>query len=108
MLRDESAYAVIGAGLMGTGIAKVLLRAGHAVRIYDADRAASAHAARRLEAVGPISAAGSIREAVDGGRVIFEAVAEHLESKLELFAEVQRHNEAAPIASNTSTFMPGC
>ncbi len=40
--------AVLGAGLMGTGIAGVAAGAGHRLRLYDADADASARAAAEL------------------------------------------------------------
>lgn len=92
--------AVLGAGLMGQGIIRVLSRAGYAVRFYDPASTVPAEAGD-----GPVACA-SVADAVDGVDVIFEAIIEDLDAKHALYREIERVNSAAPIASNTSTFVP--
>lgn len=90
---------VLGAGLMGAGIARVFARAGHAVRIYDVRAEAAAEAAESAGA----SAHDSIESAVDGATVVLEAAPERLELKRELIARVEAANATALIVSNTSS-----
>jgi 3-hydroxybutyryl-CoA dehydrogenase len=92
--------AVLGTGLMGTGIAEVLAGHGHQVRLFDADPSASARAAASLE--GHVTAEPDLRSAVAGADVVVEAVAEQLEVKQELFAQADALNPDALLATNTS------
>ncbi len=91
--------AVLGAGVMGAGIARVLARAGHEVRVFDVDPAAAARAADSAGA----SAHGSVASAVEGATLVLEAAPERLELKRALLAEVEAGNADAVIASNTSS-----
>ncbi len=106
--------AVIGAGLMGHGIAQAFAVAGHAVALYDPDPArrdgAPARVKANLRLVGQEEAAAdridvhaSLAAAVAQAGVVIEAVPEDLALKQRLFLEVE---EAAPaaalLASNTS------
>jgi 3-hydroxybutyryl-CoA dehydrogenase len=93
--------AVLGTGLMGTGIAGVLAGHGHEVRLFDADPDASARAAARLSGQAA-TAHRDLRSAVAGADVVVEAVVERLEVKQELFAQVDAINPDALIATNTS------
>ena len=107
--------AVIGAGLMGHGIAQVFARGGHLVAITDPDRAVRQasleHIGRNLreEGVDPaptldnIRLAGSLEEAVADADLVFEAVPEKLALKQQLFDAVARHAPPRSVlASNTS------
>ena len=100
--------AVIGAGLMGGGIAAVLVKAGFAVDVYDTSREAlerararaAKHAAERAEA---LTTHVDLAVAVGRADLVVEAVPEVLDLKRELFARV---DAAAPagawLATNTS------
>jgi len=92
--------AVLGTGLMGTGIAGVLARHGHDVRLFDTDPDASARAAAELS--GQATAHRDLRSAVAGADVVVEAVTERLEVKQELFEHADAVNPDALIASNSS------
>lgn len=94
--------AVLGAGVMGAGIARVFARAGHEVRVFDVDPAAAARAAESAGA----SAHDSVEAAVDGATIVLEAAPERLELKRALLAQVEAANAAAIIASNTSSIAP--
>jgi len=110
--------AVIGAGLMGHGIALTFARIGHPVRVTDpAPGALEALHGRVRESMGlmglsvaeiagalaQIAPAPSIGDAVAGAGVVFEAVPEKLPLKQAIFAEVEAHApEDALLASNTS------
>jgi len=107
--------AVIGAGLMGHGIAQVFAQAGHPVVITDRDAdvlsIALARVRRNLEEEGadpaPVLALMSVDPyldaAVANADLVIEAAPEQLELKQRLFAQIA---EAAPahaiLASNTS------
>lgn len=94
--------AVLGAGVMGAGIARVFGRAGHEVRVFDVDPAAAARAAESAGA----SAHASVEEAVAGATIVLEAAPERLELKHALLAQVEAANAEAVIASNTSSIAP--
>src|SRR6478736_1905228 len=94
--------AVVGAGLMGHGIAQVFALAGHDVTITDSfaqnlDTAKSRIAAnlRYLgedeSAVENVRACGDLSEAVRDADYVVEAVLEDLPLKQKLFAEIE-HN----------------
>lgn len=112
--RGADRIAVIGAGLMGHGIAQVFALAGHAVRVHDvaADPLASLRerVARNLRELGQDAAAAArvqpcadLAEAVRDADVVFEAGPENLAWKQELFARLEALAPAhATLASNTS------
>jgi 3-hydroxybutyryl-CoA dehydrogenase len=91
--------AVLGAGIMGAGIARVFGRAGHDVRVFDVRAAAAAAAAGSAGG----TAHDSVADAVRGATIVLEAAPERLDLKLALLAEVEAANEQAVIASNTSS-----
>jgi 3-hydroxybutyryl-CoA dehydrogenase len=106
--------AVVGAGLMGHGIAQVFALAGHDVTIYDAQQASLDTVKQRIltnlkdlgdderavERVTPVSDLGA---AVRNADYVVEAVLEDLPLKQKLFAEIEKHVRPDTIlASNTS------
>lgn len=107
--------AVVGAGLMGTGIAQVFARTGHSVLLTDSNSDALdlviSQVERNLleEGVEPervlcnMSTEPNLAAAVAGADIVFEAAPERLALKQDLFAEIA---SAAPrhavLASNTS------
>jgi 3-hydroxybutyryl-CoA dehydrogenase len=105
---------VIGAGLMGHGIAYLLAAAGHTVRIHDPSTRWRETLGKRLESarallggdpalLGRISALEQIEPAMQGVSFVFEAAPEKLPLKQQLFAELE--NLTAPdtiLASNSS------
>ncbi|WP_299692035.1 3-hydroxyacyl-CoA dehydrogenase family protein [uncultured Tateyamaria sp.] len=113
-----SRVAVIGAGLMGHGIALTFARAGHAVIISDPvdDMRATAldRIAQSLALLGAappeiaaacanVTVTPSLAEAVVDADVVFEAAPEKLTLKQAIFAEVEAHApDTAILASNTS------
>lgn len=110
--------AVIGAGLMGHGIALTLARAGQYVRIADQAEAARASVSVRisdsLRALGEpsdriakilkkIEICSSTQSAVNEAEFVFEAAPEKLDLKRRIFAEIEEHApETCILASNTS------
>jgi 3-hydroxybutyryl-CoA dehydrogenase len=106
--------AVIGAGLMGHGIAQVFAVAGHAVRIHDSVTANLDSAKSRIlanlrdlgddpAAVERVHPAADLAAAVHDADYVVEAVLEDLPLKRKLFAEIEKHAPPGAIfASNTS------
>src|SRR5467141_2993431 len=106
--------AVIGAGLMGDGIAQVFGLAGHDVAITDSYAPTLAGAKDRILAnltdlgddvatLERIRVCASLAEAVAEADFIVEAVREDLGGKQQLFAEIERAARGdAVLASNTS------
>jgi 3-hydroxybutyryl-CoA dehydrogenase len=111
---DRARIAVIGAGLMGHGIAQVFALAGHEVRIHDSVMASLDSATSRIlanlrelgedpDAVERVQPTPHLAAAVRDADYVVEAVLEDLPLKQRLFAEIERH--VAPhaiLASNTS------
>jgi len=117
---DVQRVAVIGAGVMGTGIAQVAARAGYRVELFDVVPGAAQKSLERIadslgravekgrctvaereEALRKLSAAAEMPAQAD---LIIEAAPENLELKKELFAKLSKAARAdAILASNTSS-----
>ncbi len=110
----KARIAVIGAGLMGHGIAQVFALAGHDVTITDAvvaslDTVQSRIAANLRDLGEDVAAAERVQPCIDVAQAVrdadyvVEAVSENLALKQQLFAEIERHTRSDTIlASNTS------
>ena len=106
--------AVIGAGLMGHGIAQVFALAGHDVTITDTDAPTLASAKDRIltnlrdlgddvTAVERVRICTGLAEAVAEADFVVEAVREDLGVKQQLFADIEHAARPdAILASNTS------
>jgi len=113
-MADKSKIAVIGAGLMGHGIAQVFALAGHDVTIYDSFEKTLASAKDRIldnlkdlgddvRAVERVTPVADLGDAVRDADYVVEAVLEDLPLKQKLFAEIEPHVRPDTIlASNTS------
>jgi 3-hydroxybutyryl-CoA dehydrogenase len=111
---DKPKISVIGAGLMGHGIAQVFALAGHDVTIYDSFANTLASAKDRIlanlrdlgddqSAVERVTPEGDLAKAVRDADYVVEAVLEDLPLKQKLFAEIEQHVRPDTIlASNTS------
>ena len=111
---EKPAIAVIGAGLMGAGIALVFAAAGHPVALFDALEGARTTALPRirdnLKAVGldpiaadAISLHAQLAKAVADADFVIEAAPEDLALKQALFVEIEdAARPTAILASNTS------
>lgn len=112
--------AVVGAGVMGRGIAQLLLQAGLEVVLVDPSEAATREASSSLhELFGRLAAKGKLAEspgelmarlttasdlqAAAAAQWLFEAAPEDLELKRELFARAAVVAPQAILATNTST-----
>lgn len=110
----RATIAVVGAGLMGHGIAQVFAKAGHHVRVYDAQQAALDTLQDRIAAnlrslgqpqtlEGAVTAHADLADAVGPADVIIEAAPEKLDLKQRVFSDLVRLSRSdALIASNTS------
>jgi len=119
---DIRRIGIIGAGLMGHGIAQVFASAGYDVNLYDADKATLDASKGRIEAnfkvfvalglarpedvascLDRIALCSSLEALCGGCQYILEAILEDLELKRKVFAEVERHSAPdAVFSSNTS------
>ena len=122
MLGPHTPVLVVGAGIMGAGIAQVAAQAGHAVWLFDLRPGAAAEARAKLAAtldglvakgrldaeaaqaaqarITPITA---LPEAATAGLVV-EAIVEQLDAKRSLFRELEGIvADNAVLASNTSS-----
>ncbi len=111
--------AVIGAGLMGHGIAQVFAVKGHEVAIHDPFPEVLARVPERVRTnlrslgidelnVERISLHGSLEAAVENADIVFEAAPENLELKQDIFAEMSKATKPGCIlASNTSVIPIG-
>jgi 3-hydroxybutyryl-CoA dehydrogenase len=95
---------VLGAGLMGGGIAAVFAAAGAEVAVHDPDP----ERVDALDGVERVRGVGSLREIAAGAELVIEAAPEDLALKRELFAEL---DAAAPpeaiLATNSSAISTG-
>jgi len=110
----KARIAVIGAGLMGHGIAQVFALAGHDVTIYDSVMASLDSVKARIlknlkdlgddqKAVERVTPVANLATAVREADYVVEAVLEDLPLKKKIFAEIEKHARPDTIlASNTS------
>src|SRR5579863_7400116 len=118
--------AIIGLGLIGRAWAISFARAGHEVRLWDADPAAAgpalafiagavpelaAHGLLNGQATGDVMArlhvAVSLSEALAGAEHVQENAPERVEVKIALYEELDRLAPAdAILASSTSAILP--
>ncbi len=110
----KARIAVVGAGLMGHGIAQVFALAGHEVTITDTvvqnlDTVKTRISANLRDlgddetAVARVRPCIDLAEAVREADYVVEAVSENLPLKQKLFADIERHVRTDTIlASNTS------
>jgi len=110
----KARISVVGAGLMGHGIAQVFAVAGHDVTITDAALASLNTVKDRItanlrqlgedeSAAARVRPCSDLAEAVRGADYVVEAIAEDLALKQKLFADIERHVRPDTIlASNTS------
>jgi 3-hydroxybutyryl-CoA dehydrogenase len=123
---DIRSIAVVGAGLMGHGIAQEFALAGYAVHLHDLSDEKLQQATATMQAnlqfltdlglvthtqreavVHNIHPSTVLKEVVGDADVVIEAVFEQLELKLEVFQQLdQLCPERTILASNSSTLLP--
>lgn len=113
-MASKPKITVIGAGLMGHGIAQVFALAGHEVTIYDSFEKTLSTAKERIltnltdlgddqSAVERVTPVADLAKAVRDADYVVEAVLEDLPLKQKLFAEIEGYVRPDTIlASNTS------
>jgi 3-hydroxybutyryl-CoA dehydrogenase len=111
---SKARIAVVGAGLMGHGIAQVFALAGHEVTVTDAQQASLDTVKQRIltnfkdlgddeRAVERVTPVAGLASAVREANYVVEAVLEDLPLKQRLFADIEKHVRPDTIlASNTS------
>jgi 3-hydroxybutyryl-CoA dehydrogenase len=122
-LKDVRQIAVVGAGLMGHGIAQVFAQKNYSVILYDINRTFLERALFQIrsnletfvevglepkERVGKVLSniriSLDLKEAVEEAHFVIEAIPEDLTLKMDLFEELDRYCLSDTIlASNTST-----
>jgi 3-hydroxybutyryl-CoA dehydrogenase len=109
--------AVIGAGLMGHGLAQVFAVAGHPVALYDPQpeslESAKSRIAANLSALGGdltaterVSLHSTLGEAVAEADFVFEAAPEKLEIKQAIFAALEEVAPSGAILATNTSVMP--
>jgi 3-hydroxybutyryl-CoA dehydrogenase len=113
-MADKARIAVIGAGLMGHGLAQVFALGGHDVAIYDSFEASLKTVTDRIatnlrdlgddpRAVERVRPTGDLGDCLREADYVVEAVSEDLPLKQKLFAEIETHvRDDTILASNTS------
>ena len=121
-LLDSTTVLVVGAGVMGTGIAQVAAQAGHPVLLFDVQRGAADAAKTRLEAIfeklvgkgkfSPDEASSILSrietitslDAAAGASLVIEAIVESMEIKRELLQQLESIvTRECILATNTSS-----
>ena len=116
-MSDTHTIGVIGAGLMGHGIAYLLAAAGHTVRVYDPSADWRASLPQRLESaralldgdqalLGRISAHDQMAAAMRDVSFVFEAAPEKLPLKQQIFAELESLTMPTTILASNSSAIP--
>jgi len=109
--------AVIGAGLMGHGIAQVFALAGHDVTITDQHKPALDSARQRIatnlrdlgddeRAVERVRPIGGLADCVRDADFVVEAVLEDMPLKQKIFGEIEMHVRPDTILASNTSVMP--
>jgi 3-hydroxybutyryl-CoA dehydrogenase len=113
----KARIAVIGAGLMGHGIAQVFALAGHDVTITDAHRPTLDSALSRISAnlrdlgddetaVSRVKPVADLADCVRDADYVVEAILEDMPLKQKTFAEIEKHVRADTILASNTSVMP--
>ncbi|MEN0002139.1 MAG: 3-hydroxyacyl-CoA dehydrogenase family protein [Pseudomonadota bacterium] len=116
-----ASIAVLGAGLMGHGIALTMARAGHNVTVNDPSEKMRQTLHERIiqsmqlmgleldnaqSAVKRVRAVDNVQEAVTDADFVFEAAPEKMALKQALFAEVEQYASPGCILASNTSVMP--
>ncbi|RDE08219.1 3-hydroxyacyl-CoA dehydrogenase family protein [Pelagibacterium lacus] len=113
MAAGPKSVAIIGAGLMGRGIAYVMASAGHQVSVFDASADALDGLIKHLAEIGEllgssvpngsVQVSRNLEGAIAGADIAIEAVSERIALKQEIFASLDAlSSEECILCSNTS------
>lgn len=113
----KAKITVLGAGLMGHGIAQVFACAGHQIVVYDPQPQSLETLHSRIktnlaminlpdEALNLISCCDNLAKAVQDADIVFEAVLEDLPLKQDLFAQVEENTRPDTILASNTSVMP--
>jgi 3-hydroxybutyryl-CoA dehydrogenase len=116
-MADKARIAVIGAGLMGHGIAQVFALAGHDVTITDAHKPTLDSALERISAnlcdlsddetaVARVKPVADLADCVRDADYVVEAILEDMPLKQKTFAEIEKHVRADTILASNTSVMP--
>lgn len=115
--------AILGAGIMGSGIAQVCAQSGFNIYLFDPDEAALSCGVEKIqnglhkfagkgklagincdEVLGKVKAISDLRAAVEDAGIVIEAIPENLELKKQIFREIDNYTSSETIFStNTSS-----
>lgn len=109
--------AVVGAGMMGHGLAQVFAEAGHPVAIHDPHPGALASVRARIaanlellerdvQATDRVTLHGDLGSAVADAEFVFEAAREKLPVKQAIFAQLEQLAPAHAILATNTSVMP--
>jgi 3-hydroxybutyryl-CoA dehydrogenase len=99
----QAKIAIIGAGLMGTGLARLFRRVNWPVSAWDQDPRALA---RLCQDVPGAAAAKNLESAVKDADLVIEAVAEKPSIKQTLFAQLAAHTTPHTLLATNSSVIP--
>lgn len=116
-MSTKARIAVIGAGLMGHGIAQVFALAGHDVTITDAHKPTLDSALSRISAnlrdlgddetaVSRVRLVPDLAGCVRDADYVVEAILEDMPLKQKTFAEVEKHVRTETILASNTSVMP--
>ena len=116
-MAGKARIAVIGAGLMGHGIAQVFALAGHDVTITDAHRPTLDSALSRISmnlrdlgddetAVSRVRPVPDMADCVREADYVVEAILEDMPLKQKTFAEIEKHVRTDTILASNTSVMP--
>jgi 3-hydroxybutyryl-CoA dehydrogenase len=113
----KAKIAVVGAGLMGHGIAQVFALAGHDVTITDSHKPTLDTAKQRIatnlhdlgedsKAVEHVTLIADLGQCVQEADYVVEAILEDMPLKQRTFAEIERHVRPDTILASNTSVMP--
>ncbi|AMN39458.1 3-hydroxyacyl-CoA dehydrogenase family protein [Rhodoplanes sp. Z2-YC6860] len=116
-MAGKARIAVIGAGLMGHGIAQVFALAGHEVTITDAHKPTLDSALSRISAnlrdlgddetaVNRVKPVADLPDCVRDADYVVEAILEDMPLKQKTFAEIEQHVRPDTILASNTSVMP--
>lgn len=116
-MTEPQNITIIGAGLMGHGIAYALTASGHKVRVFDRSAEALESLGARLleiaelfgdngDAAKSVTACFTLSEAALGADIVIEAAVENLEIKQFIVAELEAIVEPSTIITSNTSAIP--